>query len=214
MKKKIMLGMAISLVLSAGVAMASPTEIDTEKWNVSMGAILSPDVSEEASGEGFHYRLTPDGDTSFYGTVTYGISDRWGIGVDYSHYDSSYSSLYDVKLDATEYNLYYRLCPYMNVFAGYVYAGLRSDFYEGSVSYHVDGYQLGVSGWYPILDRVKVFGRFAAGEHSRVWEAGLSYTFAPRWDLDVAYRDSEYQDFAGLLDYSYDGMRVGISTTF
>lgn len=211
MKKRLALGIITTLILSTGVAMAAPTEVEEGKWNVNAGVMFSPD-SEVDDGDG---GPDLDSDTSFYGGVTYGITDKWGVQIDYSHYDSSIG-IADVKLDATEFNVLYSLNPNLNLYAGYVYAGANLD--ASSVNFsagsHTDGFQVGVGGWYPLGDKFKTFGKVGIGNNSRIYEIGFSYALSDNWDVDLSYRDAEYKDMEDVLDVSYDGVRLGVSTSF
>lgn len=211
MKKRLAIGMITVMVLSTSVAMASPVEMEEGKWNVSAGVMFNPDSSVD-DGDG---DIDFDSDTSFYGGVTYGITDKWGVQLDYSHYDSSYS-IADIKMDATEFNVVYGLNPNLNLFAGYVYAGANmkvsgTKLDEGS---HTDGFQAGLSGWYPLGDKFKTFGKVGIGNNSRIYEIGFSYAVSDNWDVDLSYRDAEYKDFEDVLDVNYDGVRLGVSTSF
>lgn len=210
MKKRVAIGMITAMVLSTGVALASPVEMEEGKWNVSAGVMFSPDSSvDDGDGE-----IDYDSDTSVFGGVTYGITDKWGVQVDYSHYDSSFS-IADAKLDATEFNVVYGLNPNLNLFAGYVYAGATVEAMGRTIgSSHTDGFQAGLSGWYPLGDKFKTFGKVGIGNNSRVYEIGFSYAVSDNWDVDLSYRDAEYKDLEDVLDVNYDGVRLGISTSF
>lgn len=229
MKKRIVFGMIGVLAVLTASACASPYEMQDGKWNVNMGVTIDADADVDWNGR----VPSLDGDTSFFGGVTYGLTDKWGIQVDYSHYKAEYqyeNGNRDMpKLDATEVNLLYRLNPYANVFIGYVYAGLDwQDRWAGTngqwFSSHTDGVQVGLSGWYPLSDKFKTFGKVGVGNNSRIYEIGFSYAIADNWDIDLSYRDAEYKDFsyhndlyggfADHLDLSYDGVRLGVSTSF
>ncbi len=211
MKKRIAIGMITAMMLSAGVATASPVEMEEGKWNANIGVMFSPDSSvDDGDGE-----IEFDSDTSFYGGVTYGITDKWGVQLDYSHYDSNFN-IADVKADATEFNVLYGLNPNLNLFAGYVYAGVNvkvseMHFDEGA---HTDGFHVGLSGWYPLGDKFKTFGKVGIGNNSRIYEIGFSYAVSDNWDVDLSYRDAEYKDLEDVLDVNYDGVRLGVSTSF
>lgn len=211
MKKQVVLGMIATLALSTSVALASPMEMNEGQWNVNMGVMFSPD-SEWDGDESWDL----DGDTSFYGGVTYGITDRWGVQVDYSHYDADDQEL-DIKVDATEYNVLYKIDPHLTAFAGYIYVGDKEKNIDDDGvwkgGYHTDGFQAGLMGWYPLADKFKTFGKVGLGNNSRVYEIGFSYAVADNWDLDLSYRDVEYKDFENV-DISFDGVRLGLSTSF
>lgn len=74
--------------------------------------------------------------------------------------------------------------------------------------------QIGLQGWYPLGDRVKTFGKIGIGNNSRIYELGFSYALNDEWDVDLSYRDAEYQGFDDILEYNVDGLRLGVSTTF
>lgn len=215
MKKKIALGLLATMITATGVAMASPVEMEQGKWNVNMGAMISPDgEQDETINQSRNYDL--DGDTSFYGGVTYGLTDKWGLQVDYSHYGGD-AAWGDVKLDATEFNVLYKLDPHVNAFAGYLYAGAKETLGSTKYSAHTDGFQVGLTGWYPLGDKVKTFGKVGIGNNSHIYEIGFSYAVADNWDVDLSYRDVKYKDFKDgriIDDYSFDGVRLGLSTSF
>lgn len=211
MKKRIVLGIVAALAVSTSVAMASPVEMNEGQWSVNLGAMISPDAEMDSYGT-----TDLDGDTSFYGGVTYGITDKWGVQYDYSHYGMSYS-IFDGDLDASEFNVLYKLNDNVNVFAGYVYAGAKFSVLGESIGMHTDGFQAGLTGWYPLGDKVKTFGKVGLGNNSRVYEIGFSYAIADNWDVDLSYRDVEYKDFESYGEYgdfSFDGVRLGVSTSF
>lgn len=207
MKKQVVLGIVTALALSTSVALASPVEMNEGQWNVNIGAMISPDAEADGARD---YDL--DGDTSFYGGITYGINDRWGVQYDYSHYGASYRGL-DTDLDASEFNVLYKLDPHLNVFAGYLYAGGDMHVAGMNIGSHTDGFQAGLTGWYPLADKFKTFGKIGLGNNSRVYEIGFSYAVADNWDVDLSYRDVEYKDIEDV-DISFDGVRLGLSTSF
>ncbi len=212
MRKQIALGMITALALSTSVALASPVEMNEGQFNVNMGAMISPNGDVETNGTTGDL----DGDTSFYGGITYGITDKWGVQVDYSHYGMS-QFITDVDVDASEFNVIYKLNDNVNVFAGYVYAGTKLSMRGASMGLHTDGFQAGLTGWYPLGDKFKTFGKVGLGNNSRVYEIGFSYAVADNWDVDLSYRDAEYKDFktpVGYCDFSFDGVRLGLSTSF
>lgn len=223
MNKRVAIGLVAALALSTSVACASPYEIQESKWNVNIGAMINPD--SEIGGVDF------DGDTSFYGTVTYGLTDRVGIQLDYSHYgadhnwghlymgteyDNEYHSLTD--LDATELNVIYKLTDHVNVFAGYNYVGVDYDQKAWGNNYHywgghTDGVHAGLMGHYPLNDRLDIFTKLVFGNNLQVRQIGLAYEFVDNWEVDLSYRDVEYKDIGGM-DFEYDGVRIGVSTSF
>lgn len=208
MRKQIALGMITALALSTSVALASPMEMNEGQFSVNIGAMISPDAEADAAGT-----VDLDGDTSFYGGVTYGITDKWGVQYDYSHYGASVYRV-DTDLDVSEINVLYKLDPHLNAFAGYVYAGGDMHLRNESVGSHTDGFQAGLTGWYPLNDKFKTFGKIGLGNNSHVYEIGFSYAVADNWDVDLSYRDVEYKDFEDRVDVSYDGVRLGLSTSF
>lgn len=224
MKKQMVMGLVAALAVSTSVACASPYEMQDGKWNVTMGAMITPDT--EIGGLDF------DGDTSFYGTVTYGLNDRFGIQLDYSHYgsDRNWGRLYEGEpdfdteyhtisdLDATELNVVYKLTDHINVFAGYNYTGVDYDTKAWGREYHgwsghTDGVHAGLMGHYPLGDRLDIFTKLSFGSNMQIRQIGLSYAFADNWAVDVSYRDAEYKDINNI-DFEYDGMRIGVSTSF
>lgn len=220
MKTKIAWGLLAAMILSVSVTAASPITNEQGRWNIEAGAMFthSNDLDYDNG-----YAIDLDGDTSFYGAVTYNINDKWGIQLDYSHYDSAYdfgdSYQYENQLDATEVNLLYRLDPKLDLFFGYVYAGVDIDYTGKNCdididSAHIEGIQFGVMGRYPLNNKLKTFGKLALGDHSRIYELGLSYAITNRWNVNLSYRDAQYQDLADFTDISYDGLRLGISTSF
>lgn len=209
MKKRIALGMITALALSTSVAMASPVEMNEGQFNVNIGVAFSPDTELESGGSSVDF----DSDESFYGGVTYGITDKWGIQYDYSHYDSSHAG-FDYKMDASEFNILYKLDPHLNAFAGYVYAGMNASGHSMETGVHTDGYQVGLAGWYPLSNKFKTFAKVGIGNNSRIYEIGVSYATSERWDIDISYRDAEYKDFYDTVDMNYDGIRFGLSTSF
>lgn len=206
MKKLAIAGLTCALAMATAVACAAPTELEQGKLNVNMGVMLSPDA--EYNGEDWL-----DGSTSFCGGMTYGLADKWGIQYDYSHYGASAYGT-DFDLDANEFNLLYKIDDHLNVFAGYVYAGMRMSDRFHSFGDHTDGFQAGLTGWYPLADKVKTFGKIGIGNNSRIYEIGFSYAIADNWDVDLSYRDAEYKDIGGIVDMDYDGVRLGVSTAF
>lgn len=208
MKKQVVLGMIATLALSTSVALASPVEMNEGQWQINMGAMINPDA-DCLPGASVEF----DGDTSFYGGITYGLTDKWGLQYDYSHYDSSVGYLKS-KVDAGEFNVLYKLNDNVNVFAGYVYVGGTLEDIDSTEGGHTDGFQAGLTGWYPLGDKFKTFGKIGLGNNSHVYEIGFSYEIVDNWDLDLSYRDVEYKDIAGFIDAPYDGVRVGVSTSF
>ena len=167
--------------------------------------------------------LKLDGDTGLYGGITYGINDKWGVQFDYNKYGSEWkyeSANMDVDVEVLEFNVLYKVNPYLNAFAGYVTADaefgldiLGSSYDLGS--YDTDGFQVGVMGNYPFSDKFGAFGKLAIGNNSNMYELGVSYTFAENWNVDLSYRDAQYDDFddAGV-DGEIDGVCLGVSTSF
>lgn len=213
MKKRIVLGIVAALAVSTSIACASPIEMEQGKWNANVGVMFSPDLDLENN---YGYGTKDSGDTSIYGGVTYGITDKWGVQVDYSHYKTGDAFETD-KLDATEFNVLYKLNDNVNVFAGYVYAGMNAtvEGYDFG-GMHTDGFQAGLTGWYPLGDKFKTFGKVGLGNNSRVYEIGFSYAIADDWDVDLSYRNAEYKDLGDAMewDFEYDGVRLGVSTSF
>lgn len=218
MKKKVMLGVAASLVLSAGVAMASPTAMDEGKWNVTVGVLGETDGSMALDG---YDSFDLDGATSLYGSVIYGLTDKWGLEAGYGRYNFDDIGMnYDA--DVKEFNLLYKLSPYANVFAGYVDADFKLHYVFSGMQapdheIGTDSVQVGLMGHYPLTRSVDLFGRVALGTHSHAYEVGLSYAFAPHWGLNVSYYDAQYRDFcfygvSSTLDT--DGVRIGVSAAF
>lgn len=203
MKKKVLSALIATMVVGSVTAMAAPAEIEEGQWNITMGSSIN--TSTDTGG------YDADGDSGFYGNVTYSINDDWAIQYDYSHYGYNDSGA-DAKGDASEVNVLYKLNPHLNAYAGYVYYGEN---YDG-VGYDTGGYQVGLQGWYPIADKVKLFGKAGIGNNSQVYEIGAGYALADNWDLDVSYRYAEYQDIGDIngLDNEFKGVRAGISTTF
>lgn len=200
MKKKVLSALLATMVVGSVTAMAAPAEIEEGKWDVTIGASFSP--NSEYDGTDF------DGDSGFYGNVTYGMDDQWAIQYDYSHYGYSARGI-EGKGDASEVNVLYELNPNLNAYVGYVYYGEN---FAGH-GYHNDGFQVGLQGWYPLADKVNLFGKVGVGNNSQVYELGAAYKFVDDWGLDVSYRWAEYEDIGGG-DYQFDGVRAGISTTF
>ena len=217
MKKRVALGLITAMAISTSVAMASPTDMEEGKTNVYIGAIVGGDT--EASGDGVSFEL--DGDTGYYGGVTYGINDKWGIQVDYNSYgseinDGPIGATLDV--DAIEINALYKLNPDLNAFVGYVKAEADTELSlagYGSIgaSEDTNGVQVGLMGSYPFSDKWQAFGKVALGNNSNMYELGVSYEVAENWDIDLSYRNAEYEDFDGI-DGEVDGFRLGISTSF
>lgn len=211
MKKRIVLGMITAMALSTSIALASPVEMNEGQWNVNLGAMVNPDGDLDIDRD---IDVGLDGDAGFYGGVTYGINDRWGVQYDYSHYGLTYS-ITDVDLDANEFNVLYKLNDHVNVFAGYLYAGGKLSIGGHKIAgSHTDGFQGGLTGWYPLGDKFKTFGKVGLGNNSHVYEIGFSYAIDDNWDLDLSYRDAEYKDFEDGTDVGCDGIRVGLSAVF
>ena len=206
MKKKVLSALIATMVVGSVTAMAAPSEIQEGKWDVTIGTSVSPNAEYEG------YDI--DGRSGFYGNITYGMDDNWAIQYDYSHYGYSFreingSGKHKGKGDASEVNILYKLNPNLNVYAGYVYYGENI----GGVGFHNDGYQIGLQGWYPIADKVNLFGKIGFGNNNQIYELGATYALADKWGLDLSYRWAEYEDeFA--CDYQFNGVRAGISTTF
>lgn len=208
MKKRLVLGMIAALALSTSIAAASPVEMNEGQFNVNMGVTISPDADTDGRGS-----FDLDGDTSFYGGITYGINDKWGVQYDYSHYDASKYG-WETDVDASEFNVLYKITPHLNVFAGYLYVGGDMHRYGDKIGAHTDGFQAGLTGWYPLADKFKTFAKIGLGNNSHVYEVGFSYAIANNWDVDLSYRDVEYKDFNDRVDVNYDGVRLGVSTSF
>ena len=200
MKKKVLSALVATMVVGSVTAMAAPAEIQEGQWNITMGSSISP--SADIGG------WEADSDCGFYGNITYGLTDDWAIQYDYSHYDYN-DGWAAAKGDASEVNVLYKLSPNLNAYAGYVYYG--EDY--GGYGYDTNGYQVGLQGWYPIADKVKLFGKAGIGNNSQIYELGAGYALADNWDIDVSYRYAEYQDVGGI-DNEFKGVRAGISTTF
>lgn len=206
MRKVAIVGLTCAWAMATAIACAAPTELEQGKLNLNMGVMVSPNAEYN---DGFDLSTS----ASFYGGVTYGLGDKWGIQYDYSHYGASAYGT-DFDLDANEFNVLYKLDTHLNVFAGYVYAGMRmSDRYD-RFGANTDGFQAGLTGRYPLCDKVKTFGKIGLGNKSHVYEIGFSYAIADNWDIDLAYRDAEYKEIGGIVDMSYDGVRLGVSTAF
>ena len=201
MKKKVLSALVATMVVGSVTAMAAPAEIQEGQWNITMGSSISP--STDTGG------YDADGDSGFYGNVTYGLTDDWAIQYDYSHYGYNDGGI-DAKGDASEVNVLYKLSPHLNAYAGYVYYG--EDY--GGDGYDTNGYQVGLQGWYQIADKVKVFGKAGIGNNSQVYEIGAGYALADTWDLDVSYRYADYEDVRGSADITYDVIRLGITTKY
>ncbi len=201
MKKKILSALIATMVAGSVTAMAAPAEIQEGKWDLTIGTSFSPNTEDNG--------YDVDGDNGFYGNITYGISDEWALQYDYSHYGYGEKS-WNADGDAGEVNILYKLNPHLNAYAGYVYYGEN---YDGH-GYHTDGFQIGLQGWYPLADKVKLFGKVGIGNKSEVYEIGAAYALADKWDLDVSYRWAEYEDVGNIADLQFNGVRAGISTTF
>lgn len=201
MKKKVLTALVATMVIGSVSAMAAPAEIQDDQFNITMGYSISP--SSDLGGYDF------DVDCGFYGNVTYGLTDKWALQYDYSHYSYGGDGWNEGKGDASEVNVLYKLTPHLNAYAGYVYYGEN---YAGD-GYDTQGCQVGLQGWYPLSDKFKLFGKAGIGNNSQIYEIGAGYALADNWDLDVSYRYAEYQDVGGW-DMQFDGARVGISTTF
>lgn len=217
MKKRAALGLITAMAISTSVAMASPVDMEEGKWNVNIGATFSGDTEVD---DGYD-TVKIDGDTGYYGGVTYGINDKWGVQLDYNNYGSEISSEgaeLEVDIKAIEFNVLYKVNPYVNAFVGYVKADGDLDLkYEGASilkdSADTDGVQVGLTGSYPFADRWQAFGKVALGNNNSMYELGVSYAVADNWDIDLSYRNAQYDDFEGL-DAEIDGIRFGVSTSF
>lgn len=219
MKKRVVYGLVAAMALSTSVALASPMDMEEGKTNVYVGAMFSGDTEVDDGQDTFKL----DGDTGFYGGITYGINDKWGVQFDYNKYGSEWEyepANLDVDVEAMEFNVLYKVNPNLNAFVGYVTADaeIGLDFLGSSYdlgSYDTDGFQVGVMGKYPFSDKFGVFGKVALGNNSNMYELGVSYAFAQNWNVDLSYRDAQYDDFddAGV-DGEIDGFRLGVSTSF
>jgi opacity protein-like surface antigen len=203
MKKKILSALIATMVVGSVTAMAAPAEIEEGKWDVTIGSSFSPNTEDNG--------YDVDGESGLYGNITYGMDDQWAIQYDYSHYGYGERG-WSADGDASEVNVLYKLSPNLNAYAGYVYYG---EDYDGE-GYDTDGVQIGLQGWYPIADKVDLFGKIGIGNKTEIYEIGATYNFADNWGLDVSYRYAEYQDLNGNdgLDNEFKGVRAGISTTF
>ncbi|MBR0326101.1 MAG: outer membrane beta-barrel protein [Selenomonadales bacterium] len=201
MKKKILSALIATMVVGSVTAMAAPAEIEEGKWDVTIGSSFSPNTEDNG--------YDVDGESGLYGNITYGMDDQWAIQYDYSHYGYGERG-WSADGDASEVNVLYKLSPNLNAYAGYVYYGEN---YDGE-GYHTDGVQIGLQGWYPIADKVDLFGKIGLGNNNQVYELGATYEFADDWGLDVSYRWAEYKDIGDMADVQFDGVRAGISTTF
>ncbi len=217
MKKRVALGLITAMALSTGVAMASPMDMEEGKTNVYVGAVFSGDTEVDDGYE----KLKFDGDTGFYGGVTYGINDKWGVQLDYNSYGSEIENgmaSLGVDVEALELNVVYKVNPYLNAFAGYVTADADLDLKIGGSSVIKDsadtnGVQIGVMGKYPFSDKFDAFAKVAVGNNSNMYELGVSYEVAENWNVDLSYRNAQYDDFEGL-DGEVDGIRLGVSASF
>ncbi len=201
MKKKILSALIATMVVGSVTAMAAPAEIEEGKWDLTIGSSFSPNTEDNGHDV--------DGDIGLYGNITYGMSDDWAIQYDYSHYEYGERS-WASKGDASEVNVLYKLNPNLNAYAGYVYYG--EDY--GGIGCDTQGFQIGLQGWYPVADKVNLFGKVGLGNNSQIYEIGAAYELADKWDLDVSYRWAEYKDIGDVADVQFDGVRAGISTTF
>lgn len=219
MKKRVALGLITAMALSTSVALASPVDVEEGKANVYVGAIVGGDteIGDDAGSAEF------DGDTGFYGGVTYGINDKWGVQLDYNSYGSEVANngaAIDVDVEALELNVVYKVNPYLNAFVGYVTADADVALkYQGDTllddGSDTDGFHIGLMGNYPIADKFDAFAKAAIGNNSNMYEIGVSYAFAENWNVDLSYRDSEYKDFNdGAVDGQIDGFRLGVSASF
>lgn len=201
MKKKILTALTATMIAGSVSAMAAPAEIQEGGWNITLGSSITP--STEVGGH------DTDGDSGFYGNVTYGLTDEWALQYDYSHYGYGDDWGVDAKGDASEINVLYKLTPNLNAYAGYVYYGENYDGWGHST----EGYQAGLQGWYPFSDKIKGFAKVGIGNKSQIYEIGCGYAVADNWDIDLSYRYAEYEDVGGA-DMTFDGVRAGISTSF
>ncbi|MDR3591279.1 MAG: hypothetical protein P4N41_16620 [Negativicutes bacterium] len=94
------------------------------------------------------------------------------------------------KLTSNEFNVLYKLAKNVSVFAGDVSAsGYR---WTPISSYTTDTknyWQVGLIGRTEIAPRTTLWASAAAGNDLTNWEAGVSYEFAPGWELNVNYRE-------------------------
>lgn len=201
MKKKILAGIIAALALGTVTAMAAPQPLEEGGVTIMKGYNISPDA--EAGKTDY------DGKSGFYGNITYGMGNNWGIQYDYSHGEYKGNS-FKAKTDASEVNLLYRLDEYTNVYAGYTYIGLSEP--RGGAS--GSGIQVGLQAHYPFSDKFIGFGKLGLGTASSIYELGVSYVLSERWDLDVSYRYADYEDVRGSADITYDGIRLGITTKY
>lgn len=215
--KKVAIGLIAMLAVSTGVACASPTEMNEGKWNVTLGMIGDSDGTVDAYEWGV---FDMESTTSLYGSVIYGMTDKWGLEVGYSRYNFDDRPAMNYDADLFEVNVLYKISPYANLFVGYVDGEFAFNYPESYIEdckIDQSSIQAGIMGHYPLTDRVDAFGRLALGTDSHIYEVGMSYEFAPRWDLNVSYYDAQYRDFDyyGInTSLDVDGVRIGISTSF
>ena len=190
-----------SLVLTTGIAMAAPQPLEEGQFTLMKGYSISPDA--EAGGHDY------DGKSGFFGNLTYGMGDGWGIQYDYSHGEYTGRG-FKAKTDASEINLLYRIDDNVNAYAGYTYMGLSQP--QGGAS--ASGIQIGVQARYPFSDKFIGFGKLGVGTASQVYELGIGYVLNDRHDIDLSYRYAEYEDVQGGADITYDGIRIGMTTKF
>ena len=213
MKKRVAFGLITAMALSTSVALASPMDMEEGKTNVYVGATFGGDTEVEG--------LELDGDTGFYGGVTYGINDKWGVQVDYNSYGSEIAegrNSLELDVEALEINAVYKLNPNLNAFVGYVTADADLDLKIGgqaaqTAGEDTSGVQIGLMGNYPIADKLDAFGKIAIGNNSNMYELGVSYAVAENWNIDLSYRNAEYKDFDDV-DGEIDGFRLGVSASF
>ena len=141
MKKKVLSALIATMVVGSVTAMAAPAEIEEGKWDITLGTSFSPNTEDNG--------YDVDGDSGFYGNVTYGMDDKWAIQYDYAGY-VYYGEKYDgdgYHTDGVQIGLqgWYPIADQVNLF-GKIGLGNNNQIYEIGAAYKfADDWGLDVS---------------------------------------------------------------------
>ncbi len=208
MTKKVMLGLAVGMSLSA-VACASPLQdYSAGKAEVNVGTTVAPAM---ATGVGGGKAVREEAKNKIEGGATVGLGNK--LALQFKYVDSQQKpSGNDYRLRTQEYNLRYKVDKNVSLYAGEMHArGAVNDWnatrniFQGGVQYET-AMGKNVTGW----------AGMGFGSDMQHYEAGVGYALTSNLDLDLSYQYTQVKNIGGnnAVDMTAKGLYAGLSYKF
>lgn len=232
MKKHVVIGLTAAMSISAVVACASPMDsYEQGKIAIDLGMSISPTV-ESGIDDGF------DGKNRFYGGITCGLGDGWGVQYkyadskgneweDFSSGGIASTAAFDLRLKAQEFNVLYQVDKNHTAFLGYTHNKHQLDsvatlggvtLLDFSNTTSNSGYQIGIIGRYDLGNRMTGWASVGLGNKRTTWELGLGYDITDNVEWNISYNDMKFKDldspFGGTFTAKSRGVRTGVTVKF